>query len=95
MCKTLIHYIDKALSALLIGLIQAYRYCISPLLGARCRFSPTCSQYARQSVEIYGAFKGSWLALVRILKCHPLHSGGYDPVPKNTHKNRRCLDGHK
>jgi uncharacterized protein len=66
---------------LLVGLINAYRYFLSPLLGPSCRFYPTCSAYAAEAVETHGALKGSWLALRRITKCHPWHPGGVDPVP--------------
>ena len=73
----------------LIFLIRAYQYTISPVLGQRCRFYPTCSSYAITAVERHGAVKGSWLALRRISRCHPLNPGGYDPVPekgaKDTH----------
>ncbi len=62
-------------------LIRFYRAAISPLLGANCRFIPTCSAYAMQAIEKYGAWKGGWLALRRILRCHPFCKGGYDPVP--------------
>lgn len=62
-------------------LIRFYRYFISPMLGARCRFNPTCSRYALDAIQIHGAVKGSWLAAKRIAKCHPLHEGGDDPVP--------------
>ncbi len=65
----------------LIAPIQVYQRLISPLLPRRCRFYPTCSQYAVEALEIHGAFRGSWLAVRRILRCHPLHPGGYDPVP--------------
>ena len=65
----------------LLGLIYFYRACISPLFPACCRFTPTCSQYALEAVEKYGALKGGYLALRRILRCHPFHEGGYDPVP--------------
>jgi len=54
---------------------------LRPLLGENCRFAPTCSDYARDAVLKYGALKGSWLAARRILRCHPYHPGGYDPVP--------------
>ena len=70
-----------AMKRLLVGLIKAYRYFLSPLLGPSCRFYPTCSAYAVEAVETHGAIKGAWLALKRILKCHPWHSGGVDPVP--------------
>lgn len=67
---------------ILIGLIAVYRYGLSPLLGASCRFHPSCSCYARESIERFGALRGSWLALKRIARCHPWNSGGYDPVPQ-------------
>jgi hypothetical protein len=69
------------MSKLLLLLIKAYRYGISPLLGPSCRFFPTCSEYAAQAIEKYGAGHGGWLALKRISRCHPWHPGGYDPVP--------------
>lgn len=62
-------------------LIKAYQYFISPLTGPTCRFYPTCSQYAFEAVMTHGSLKGSWLAIRRILKCHPFHPGGFDPVP--------------
>ena len=63
----------------LIVLIRFYRKYVSPLKPPCCRFTPTCSTYALEAVEKYGALKGGWLALKRILKCHPFHKGGYDP----------------
>jgi uncharacterized protein len=66
---------------LLIWLIQIYRHFISPLFPPSCRFQPTCSQYALDAIERFGTFKGSWLAIKRVLSCHPFHPGGYDPVP--------------
>ena len=66
---------------ILLALIQAYRYVLSPWIGGQCRFTPTCSVYARQAIETYGAGRGSWLALKRILRCQPLCDGGHDPVP--------------
>ena len=65
----------------LLWLIRFYRINISPMHQPCCRFIPTCSQYALEAVEKYGAIKGGYLALRRILRCHPLHKGGYDPVP--------------
>lgn len=62
-------------------LIQFYRNFISPLKPPSCRYIPTCSEYARIAVEKYGARRGGWLAVKRILRCHPFHKGGYDPVP--------------
>ncbi len=66
---------------ILLWLIRFYRAALSPMHPACCRFTPTCSQYALEAVEKYGALKGGWLALRRILRCHPFHEGGYDPVP--------------
>ena len=62
-------------------LIRAYQLAISPLLGARCRFYPSCSQYALEAVESHGSLRGGWLAIRRLARCHPFHPGGYDPVP--------------
>jgi putative membrane protein insertion efficiency factor len=61
-------------------IIKFYQLCISPYLGSHCRFYPTCSAYSYQAIEKFGIFKGLWLSLKRILKCNPLHPGGYDPV---------------
>ncbi len=67
---------------LLIKLVQFYRYFISPMLPSRCRFMPTCSEYAIEALQKYGAWKGGWLTLKRILRCHPFSScHGYDPLP--------------
>jgi putative membrane protein insertion efficiency factor len=65
----------------LLALISFYRSQISPLRRPCCRFIPTCSAYAMEAIERYGAWKGGRLALRRVLKCHPFHEGGYDPVP--------------
>jgi putative membrane protein insertion efficiency factor len=65
----------------LLALIRGYQYLFRPLLGSNCRFYPSCSDYAREAVAKHGALKGSSLALRRILRCHPYHPGGYDPVP--------------
>lgn len=64
-----------------ILLIRGYQYFISPLLGSRCRFYPSCSSYAIEALEVYGVLKGSYLSLRRLLKCHPFHEGGVDLVP--------------
>ena len=69
------------MKALLIGLLRIYRYAISPLLGRSCRFHPSCSEYAVEAVERHGAWRGGWLAIKRVGRCHPFHPGGYDPVP--------------
>lgn len=67
--------------ALLLLVLRAYRYAIRPMLGANCRFHPSCSDYAQQAIERHGAGKGGWLAARRLARCHPYHPGGYDPVP--------------
>ena len=67
---------------LLIQLIRGYRLLISPLFPPTCRFQPTCSNYAITAIERFGVIKGSIMAVKRILRCHPLHPGGYDPVPE-------------
>ena len=67
---------------ILLALISGYKIALSPLLGANCRFFPTCSSYAAESIERHGALYGSWLAVKRIAKCHPWHRGGVDPVPR-------------
>lgn len=69
------------MSELLLKLIRFYRKYLSPVRPPCCRFVPTCSEYAMQAITKYGALKGSWLALRRLLRCHPFHKGGYDPVP--------------
>ncbi|MCM2327436.1 MAG: membrane protein insertion efficiency factor YidD [Lysobacter sp.] len=65
----------------LIGIIRAYQYLLSPWWGNHCRFTPTCSHYAVEALERHGALAGLWLAIKRILRCHPWSAGGYDPVP--------------
>ncbi|SDH03593.1 MULTISPECIES: membrane protein insertion efficiency factor YidD [unclassified Nitrosomonas] len=69
------------MSRLMIGLIKLYQYCISPFFPPSCRFSPTCSSYAREALIKYGFIKGTILSIGRILRCHPWNRGGYDPVP--------------
>ena len=72
----------SALRRALVALIRAYQILLSPLLGPRCRFHPSCSQYAVEALQRHGVVKGGWLALRRIGRCHPLHPGGHDPVPE-------------
>ena len=69
------------MKALLLFLICFYRAAISPLFPPSCRYVPTCSAYAMEAIEKYGAWRGGWMAVKRILRCHPFHKGGYDPVP--------------
>lgn len=65
----------------MLVMLRFYKREISPALPPCCRYTPTCSEYAMQAVEKYGAAKGGWLAAKRVLRCHPFHEGGYDPVP--------------
>lgn len=67
---------------MLIAIIKFYKYFISPLLGDRCRFYPSCSSYSLEALQLHGAIIGSYLTLKRLLKCHPFHEGGIDPVPE-------------
>ncbi|MEB3881970.1 membrane protein insertion efficiency factor YidD [Lyngbya sp. CCY1209] len=66
---------------ILIAVIKGYKLLISPLLPPACRFQPTCSEYAMEAIGRFGVLRGGWMAIARILRCHPLHPGGYDPVP--------------
>ena len=78
--------INKIFIIIPIMLIQLYRLVVSPLLGANCRFTPTCSEYAKEAIEEHGLIKGTFLSMKRITKCHPIKllggSEGYDPVPR-------------
>lgn len=66
---------------ILIHLLKAYRFAISPIYGQVCRYHPSCSAYALEAVTVHGSLRGSWLALRRLFRCHPWAAGGYDPVP--------------
>ena len=84
LCKgvySLYQLLMTLLSKVMLALIWFYRTCISPLLPPACRYTPTCSQYAKEAIIKYGPFKGGWLALKRILRCNPWGGSGYDPVP--------------
>lgn len=69
------------LTKFLLLFLRAYQYAVSPLLGNRCRFAPSCSVYAGQAIVRYGLVRGGWFALRRVSRCHPWNPGGYDPVP--------------
>jgi putative membrane protein insertion efficiency factor len=73
--------IGRIVSAILRAFIRFYRYALSPLIPPRCRFQPTCSAYALEAIERHGPWRGTRLAVGRILRCHPLCQGGWDPVP--------------
>jgi len=66
---------------MLLAALAAYRYLFRPLLGANCRFYPSCSDYGREAIERHGAVRGTWLTVRRVGRCHPYHPGGFDPVP--------------
>lgn len=68
-------------ASILTVAVRLYQWCLKPLLGPRCRYLPTCSDYAIEAVRAHGAIRGSWLALRRLLRCHPFGGHGYDPVP--------------
>ena len=74
------------MKSVLLFLIRVYRWAVSPILGPRCRFEPTCSAYAAEAIAVHGAARGSWLALRRLLRCHPFCRGGIDPVPRRTRR---------
>jgi hypothetical protein len=88
------------MTKLLRFLLRAYQLMISPLLGPRCRFYPSCSNYALEALQVHGAGKGSWLAAKRVCRCHPFNDGGFDPVPpaapndKNSSSTTACGCNH-
>lgn len=74
------------MKSIFIWIIRFYRRFISPIKPPSCRFQPTCSQYGLEAIQRFGAIKGGYLTIKRILKCHPFHPGGFDPVPENKEK---------
>jgi len=73
--------LSRLVARLLVGAILVYRYTLSPWLGPRCRFLPSCSAYALEAVQRHGAWRGGWLAVKRLCRCHPWGGSGHDPVP--------------
>ena len=69
------------LKAVFLSLIRGYQRFLSPALGSNCIYQPTCSRYTYEAIEKHGVWRGSWLGIKRIARCHPFHEGGYDPVP--------------
>ena len=69
-------------AGVLVRLIGLYRATISKVLPSRCRFYPSCAQYAQEAIQVHGAVRGGWMGIRRILRCHPFHPGGFDPVPR-------------
>ncbi|MBR9998079.1 MAG: membrane protein insertion efficiency factor YidD [Cyclobacteriaceae bacterium] len=76
------------MSSIIIGLVRFYQGAISPLLGSHCRHTPTCSQYTIEAIREWGPFKGTWLGMKRLSRCHPWGTHGYDPVPKKPDNQR-------
>jgi putative membrane protein insertion efficiency factor len=77
----LLQLLKKALEALFLGIIRLYQILLSPILGASCRYTPTCSHYGVEAIKKYGPFKGGWLTIKRIVRCNPWGGHGHDPVP--------------
>lgn len=73
--------ISRAFQLLFLALIRAYQYTLSPFIGRSCRFEPTCSRYGYEAIQVHGPWRGGWMTVGRILRCHPLCRGGFDPVP--------------
>ncbi len=84
--------IKSAATVLLRGVIKAYQWTLSPLIGPVCRYTPSCSHYTADAIQIHGPFAGSWLGLKRIARCHPWGGSGYDPVPAAQHHT--CVEHH-
>jgi putative membrane protein insertion efficiency factor len=82
----------EMIKKVLLFLIRCYQVGISPLLGSHCRFLPTCSAYTYEAISKHGAIKGIFLGIKRILKCHPFHPGGHDPVPEKIGKKRKTRE---
>jgi len=80
--SAVVGWLSRAINAVLMGVVKAYRFFLSPWLGSACRFTPTCSQYALQALDRHGPAAGSYLAARRLLRCHPACAGGHDPVPE-------------
>lgn len=78
----------NAMQTVLIALLRFYKLAVSPLLGSRCRFYPSCSDYAREAIQYHGAARGTYLAARRLCRCHPFSAGGFDPVPPVTPNKR-------
>jgi putative membrane protein insertion efficiency factor len=79
-----------SLQLVALGMLRAYKRLLSPMLPAACRYVPTCSDFASEAIERHGALRGGWLALGRLLRCHPLAGAGYDPVPLDSRVFSRC-----
>lgn len=80
---------ELSMKRFLIMLIRGYGYLLSPFLGNNCRYVPSCSAYTLEAIERFGAGRGVWMGVKRILRCHPFHPGGYDPVPEREHRQQK------
>jgi putative membrane protein insertion efficiency factor len=83
---------NKLLKKLIILPIRFYQLAISPLIGPRCRYQPTCSHYTIKAIQEWGVLKGLWLGMKRISSCHPWGGSGYDPVPENPKKHKKDVE---
>ena len=80
-----IHKMKQVPKTVALQLLRGYKFAISPWFGAACRYRPTCSEYAMQAIEVHGVLRGSWMAIGRLLRCHPFAAASYDPVqPKHS-----------
>lgn len=82
------------ISWIFVAAIRVYQYIVSPLIGPACRFMPSCSEYASEAIHMHGPVFGAWLALRRLLRCHPWGGEGWDPVPPAVQATHRCRDCH-
>ena len=85
--NTLVATVSRWMQTFLIGMVQAYRWFLSPWLGSACRFTPTCSAYALEALQAHGAGRGSYLTMRRLVRCHPGCDGGHDPVPRSANSH--------
>ncbi|MEE9570715.1 MAG: membrane protein insertion efficiency factor YidD [Gammaproteobacteria bacterium] len=81
--------LSNIFARIVVGLIRAYQYLLSPWLGPHCRYSPSCSEYAVQAIRLHGSLHGGWLTIKRLARCHPWATSGYDPVPSSRSDSRQ------
>jgi len=95
--RKILRTVDLLAGRMLAMLVRVYQITIGQWMGGHCRFHPTCSNYGLEALRTHGALRGSWLTIVRILKCHPLHDGGVDLVPpvKHVHGTAAARGGHR